>query len=181
MMCTVLDGKSAIPSENGTRPAGAEPLLEDKQEEGERKKVTEDEGRKRIEEERRQYQEDVEQKVEDEARRKRESDLKRQRTRELVLQARQAPNIEIAALSLVRKQRAALDRCCALYRMILERDRKIEELSRELVEAKHKLSNARLGVGPMYDLIYENDIESRLPTSQIAIMAMLTGALLWLF
>lgn len=115
----------------------------------------------------------------EEARLARAAMLRKQRTRELVLQGRRAPKVEVGSLNSVREQRAALDRCCALYRMILSRDQEIDKLSRELVEAKHKLSNARLGVGPLFELVYECDVQSRLPTSQIAIMAMLSGALIF--
>ncbi len=157
-----------------------DPQEDEIRQEEQKRRVAEEEEGKRLEEDRKQ-QEKNRLEAEDEARRVRASELIRQRTREVVLQGRQAPEVEIAELNLIRKQRAALDRCCALYRMILERDREIDKLSRELVEAKHKLSNARLGVGPMYDLVYESEIQSRLPTSQIAIMAMLSVALLWLF
>lgn len=105
----------------------------------------------------------------------------RVQTRERVIRACAAPTIDVAKMNETQEQRAAVDRSCALYRMILQREKQIEELRSELIEARHKLSNARVGVRPMYDVVYEVDEDARISYFQLVLMVLVSGAILPFF
>lgn len=152
-----------------------------KRELDERKRVAAEEEAKRLEEERLRAEAAAKARAEEIARKAREAELERVRTRRQVETARAAPRSQIPVLEGARAQRAAVDRACALYRMVGEREREIARLTRELVEARHKLSNARIGAAPLHDTIYETDPAARITIAQVAIMAALSGALLTLF
>lgn len=100
--------------------------------------------------------------------------------RERALGMQTAPKISLDTPDAATKQRIAVERAGELVRVINIRLSDIEVINEELAEARHKLSDARMATRPAYDVRYEVNESSRVSLAQVAIMAVISGALLQL-
>jgi hypothetical protein len=97
-----------------------------------------------------------------------------------VLAGRAAPAVEVRALSEADAQRAAVERAEQLVRLSAARDAEMAAVAAQLAEANHKLADAKMAVLPAYDVKYEVDEHARIPLTQIALMAAVSGVVLML-
>lgn len=101
-------------------------------------------------------------------------------TRERVRAIRTAPKIALLNLDEPSKQRVAVERAGELVRTIDARQDEIDKVNQDLCEARHRLQDATAATAPAYDVKYEVSESSRVPYAQIAIMAIISGAILQL-
>lgn len=78
------------------------------------------------------------------------------------------------------RHRVAIERAGELSLVIEEKLRVIDSLHKQLVEAQHRLSDARMATRPAYDVQFEINESGRVPLSQIAVMALISTALIQL-
>lgn len=78
------------------------------------------------------------------------------------------------------RHRVAIERAGELELVIEEKLRVIDNLHKQLVEAQHRLSDARMATRPAYDVQFEISESGRVPLSQIAVMALISTALIQL-
>lgn len=75
------------------------------------------------------------------------------------------------------QQRIAIERAGELVREINSKSKQIVTLNEQLVEARHRLSDARMATRPAYDVRFEVVESSRVPVPQLVIMAVISVAL----
>lgn len=100
--------------------------------------------------------------------------------RDRALNIRTASVVTIPPLEESIRQRVALQRGGELQRAIAERQKQIAEINKELLEARHKLSDARVATRPAYDVRYEINENGRVSYAQIAIMTVISSAVIML-
>lgn len=97
-----------------------------------------------------------------------------------VLQMNVSHPVIVPELDREMRQLVAVERAGELQRIINEKTKQIESVHRDLIEARHRLSDARMATRPSYDVRYELNESGRIPIAQICIMAIISGALLQL-
>lgn len=100
--------------------------------------------------------------------------------RERVLNMNVAQAVSLPELDRPARQRVAVERAGELVRVINEKIDLIDSVHRQLIEARHRLSDARLATRPAYDVRYEINESAPVPIAQICIMAIISSALLQL-
>ena len=100
--------------------------------------------------------------------------------KERAVQMRTAPKIVPPETDIVMRQRVAVERAGELVKVINCRQKEIDAVKKDLLEARHKLSDAKAATQPAYDVRYEINESARVPLIQICIMAIISGALLQL-
>lgn len=101
-------------------------------------------------------------------------------SRSRILSINTTPAMVVPELDRASRQRIAIERAGELVRTINEKSKEIGSLNNELIEARHRLSDARTATRPAYDVRFEMVETSRVPLPQITIMAMISFALLGL-
>lgn len=100
--------------------------------------------------------------------------------KERAVQMRTAPKIVPPEIDIAMRQRVAVERAGELVKVINCRQKEIDVVRKDLLEARHKLSDAKVATQPAYDVRYEINESARVPLMQICIMAIISGALLQL-
>lgn len=87
------------------------------------------------------------------------------------------PEMTIPDLDKASRQRIAIERAGELVREINAKSKQIDTLNHQLIEARHRLSDARMATRPAYDVRFEVVESSRVPLPQLIIMAVISVAL----
>lgn len=87
------------------------------------------------------------------------------------------PAMTVPDMDKASRQRIAIERAGELVREINAKAKQIDTLNQQLVEARHRLSDARMATRPAYDVRFEVVESSRVPLPQLIIMAVISVAL----